>query len=281
MLAEEMSSPHFPLPDYSRPPVTEVIFAASLRPLPLSIVDLARFGWERLGDDFPDRQDQAPLQLQIESFDGTVQNLAPTLALLAGAPPVRLWFKSSDRTRLVQVQRDLLAYNWQRAGDEDAYPRYETIENRFFETWDDFSGFVNDNGHGAVEAIQCELSYINHITPNGMWQRHGELSKVLRIADNAGSFLPEPEDGQMVFRYRIPHEGRDVGRLYVHVLPALSSADRSPVIQLNMVARGAPLGPGRSGVVDFFRLAHVWIVNGFAAVTTDEAQALLWQRVTR
>lgn len=274
-----MTSPSSPLPDYTKPPVAEVVFAVSLRPLQLSVVDLARFGWERLSDGFPVRQEQVPMQMATESFDGTVQNLAPTLALLSGVPPVRLWFQSEDKTQLVQIQRDWLAFNWQRAADDAPYPRYGVIESRFLETWDSFSEFVGEIDHGPVQAIQCELSYINHISPDGLWEHYGQLRKVVRIAGTAGSFLPEPEDGQVVSRYRIPHEGRDIGRLYVQALSALRAADRSPMIQLNMIARGEPLGDGRQGIVEFFRLAHEWIVNGFAAVTTDEAQETLWGRI--
>jgi uncharacterized protein (TIGR04255 family) len=267
-------------PDYANPPVTEVIFAVSFRPLPLSVVDLARFGWEHLGESFPLRQDQPPLQMTRESFDGTAQSLAPTLALLTGPPPIRLWFQSDDKTRLVQVQRDWLACNWQGASSDRPYPRYEPIEGFFLETWDSFSDFIGRSGHGPIQANQCELSYINHIVPNGLWERHGQLSRVIRLAGDAGDFLPEPEGAELAFRYRIRHQGRDLGRLYVEALPGVRQGDRLPIIQLNMVARGAPVGEEKEGLIAFFRVAHEWIVNGFAAVTTDEAQSTLWGRLT-
>jgi hypothetical protein len=73
-------------------------------------------------------------------------------------------------------------------------------------------------------------------------------------------------------------EDRDAGRLYVQATPAVRPEDPSPVIQLQLVARGAPLEEGRDGMVAFFRLAHKWIVEGFAAVTTDESQISLWER---
>jgi uncharacterized protein (TIGR04255 family) len=273
-----MSDSGSALPDYAQPPVVEVVFAVALGPLPLSVVDLARFGLERLGDAFPLRSEQPPMQMAVETFDRTVQMVMPTLALLTGPPPVRLWFQSEDKTRLVQVQRDWLACNWQGASTGAPYPRYESNETFFCETWDGLSQFVEELGHGPVSPNQCELTYINHIVPGELWARHGQMGNVLRLAGEAGSFLPEPEDGQVVFRYRIPYEGRDVGRLYVQATPALRPEDLSPVIQLQIVARGAPLGAGRNGMVAFFRLAHEWIVNGFAAVTTDAAQRSLWER---
>jgi uncharacterized protein (TIGR04255 family) len=266
-------------PDYAKPPVVEVVFAVAVGPLPLSVIDLARFGLERLGHDFPISSDQPPVQMAVETFDPAVQMVVPTLALLTGPPPVRLWFQSEDRTRLVQLQRDWLACNWQGASTGVAYPRYESNEAFFCQTWDSLSQFVQELGHLPIAPSQCELTYINHIVPGELWERHGEISKVIRLAGEAGSFLEEPEDGQLAFRYRINLEGRHVGRLYVQANPALRAEDRSPVIQLQIVARGAPLRDGRDGMVAFFRLAHAWIVNGFAAVTTDEAQNSLWERM--
>jgi uncharacterized protein (TIGR04255 family) len=268
-------------PDYRTPPVAEVIFAVSLRPLATSIVDLARFGLENLGDEYPIHQDQPAVQMATETFDGTVQNVAPTLALLTGpgGPPVRLWFQSTDKTRLIQLQRDWIAYNWQAGSGENPYPRYRAIEEQFFRLWDGLSDFLRQYKDETLAAYQCELSYINHIVPGGLWERHGQLGKVIRLAGAADTFLPEPEDGQLAFRYRISRDGTDIGRLYVQSTSGQRQADRLSIIQLTMTARGRPISEGREGALAFFRLAHEWIVNGFAAVTTDEAQRELWGRI--
>lgn len=268
-------------PDYRTPPVAEVIFAVGLQPLTTSIVDLAQFGLEKLGKEYPIHQDLPAVRMATETFDGTVQNLVPTLALLTGSggPPIRLWFQSSDKTRLIQVQRDWLAYNWQAGSGEALYPRYERIENQFFSLWDNFSSFLGQRKDETLTAHQCELSYINHIAPGSLWERHGQLGKVIRLAGAAGGFLPEPEDGQLAFRYRITRDGTDIGRLYVQSTSGQRQADGAPVIQLTMTARGRPMSEGREGVLAFFRLAHQWIVNGFAAVTTEEAQSELWGRI--
>lgn len=266
------------LPEYDNPPVVEVIFAVSWRSLPLSVVDLSRFGLEHLGDEFPNRQEQPPMHMPRESFDDAVQALAPSLTFLEGTPPMRLLFQSNDKTRLVQLQRDWLACNWQRASNDDSYPRYESIEGFFLDTWDKFLEFQGNNNETEIVVNQCELTYVNHITPGNLWERHGQVSDVIRLAGIAGDFLPEPEDAQLAFRYRIRHEDRDIGRLHVQVQPAFRREDLSPLIQLNMIARGTPIEPGREGMVSFFQLAHKWIVNGFAATTTDLAQRDLWRR---
>ncbi len=265
-------------PEYLNPPIVELIFAVALQPLTVSVVDLAQFGLQELGSEFPVHQDQPPTQMAIETFDEAVQDLAPTLALLAGPPPIRLWFQSDDKTRLVQLQRDWLAYNWQRGSDETSYPRYDAVEQRFLRTWDSFSDYIEGLSGQIVSARSCELSYINHVVPSGTWAHEGKLHRVIRLASQPDDSLPAPEDGQISFRYRISHEGRDIGRLYVQATPRQRQSDQEPVIQLTLTARGKSLSPGREGMAGFFRLAHEWIGNAFAAVTTREAQDA-WGRI--
>jgi len=273
-----MTNSDAPLPEYDRPPVVEVVFATALRSLPVSVVDLSAFVLESLGEDYPLRTEQPPMRMPVETFDATSQRLIPSLELLAGrAPPVRLWLQSADQTRLVQLQRDWIACNWQKGRNDAPYPRYETIEAFFLQVWDDLSSFVDRHGKGPLVAEQCELTYVNHVLPRaGVWDNYGQLNQVLRLAGVAGDFLPAPEVGQLGSRYRISTDGRDVGRLHVQALPGVNPADQRPLIQLNITARGAPLGGGRDEALAFFRLAHEWIVRGFEAVTTDAAQETLW-----
>jgi uncharacterized protein (TIGR04255 family) len=272
-----MTSTEPALPEYAKPPVVEVVFAVSIAPMALSMVDLARFGWEHL-HDLPKRTEQPPMAVSPETLEG-IPNLGPSLAILVGPPPVRLWFQSEDDTRLVQLQRDWMAYNWQGASTSSPYPRYGAVESSFLNAWDALGDFVQALGQPIPSVTQCELSYINHVLPGTTWERHGQLANVLRIFGRTDAFLPDPEDAQINVRYRIPHDGHDIGRLYVQAAPAFRQEDRTPLIQLNLTARGQPLAPGRDGLVAFFRLAHEWIVNGFAAVTTDQAQNDLWERV--
>ncbi len=274
-------APEIPFPDYQNPPVAEVVFAVAMRPLPLSVVDLAQFGLERLSPDFTGQNEQPPMHMPTESFDGDVPALGPSIQMLSGPVPTRLLFQSNDDTRLVQIQRDWFACNWRGASPGVSYPRYDAIEDFFLTTWDSLGEFVLKRGvSDQVVVHQCELSYINHIDPGVIWERPGQIHKLIRLTGEAGSFLPEPEDGQFVFRYRMTREGKFVGRLIVNAIPGIRRTDQKSVIQLSLTARGIPIGNGREGVALFFRLAHEWIVKGFAAVTTEEAQDQLWRRIS-
>lgn len=267
-----------PLPDYAAPPVAEVVFAVAVDPLPISLMDLSAFALSAFGEEFPDHQEQPPVHMVREQFDSPLPGMGPALALLAGQPPMRLWLRTADATRLIQLQRDWLACNWQKATGPRAYPRYDAIEDFFLDTWRKTEELAQERGAELI-AQQCELSYVNQILLGGSWDWHGQMARVIRLASEAGAPLPEAEDGQINFRYRIEHERRPIGRLYVTAAPGFRPVDMTPTIQLTLSARGAPLAVDREGMIGFFRLAHRWIVHGFAAVTTEEAQDTLWGRL--
>jgi len=266
------------LPDFAEPPVVEVVFAVAVDPLPVSVIDLSEFAISAFGDEFPDRQEQPPIHMPRERFDPPLPGMGSALALLSGQPPMRLWLRTADATRLVQLQRDWLACNWQKGAGPEPYPRYDAIEAFFLDTWTKTEALARARG-GVLVVQQCELSYVNQILPGETWDRHGQMARVIQLASDARAPLPEAEDGQLAFRYRIEHEGRPVGRLYVTATTGFRPLDMTPTIQLTLSARGAPLSADREGMLGFFRLAHRWIVHGFAAVTTDEAQDTLWGRI--
>ena len=63
-----------------------------------------------------------------------------------------------------------------------------------------------------------------------------------------------------------------IGRLHATLQPAWKKIDNSPILVLNMTARGVPLGKGIDGAFSFFDLGREWIVKGFAEITTPEMQ---------
>ena len=46
---------------------------------------------------------------------------------------------------------------------------------------------------------------------------------------------------------------------------------------MNLMAREAPIGAGIDGAFEFFDLGRVWVVRGFADLTTDSMQSS-WER---
>ena len=274
-----MSSSRPPdLPDFAKPPVAEVVL--SLQFSSLSSLTTAHVGllWRSFRDRLPLIEEHPPLASALESFAPP----SPPRVEVAfeDKPPVpRVWFVNEEKTELVQVQQDRFAHNWRKVGEGDTYPRYERIRERFRDEVSKFEAFIKEEGLGELAVNQCEVTYVNHIERAGGWESHGEIEKLLKnwVPLPAAGFLPAPEDALLRWRYRIPGGSGPVGRLYVTVQPSWSAADARPVWVMNLMARGAPIGAGIDGAFEFFDLGRVWVVRGFADLTTDSMQRS-WER---
>jgi len=198
------------------------------------------------------------------------------------APKVRSWFLNRDGTQLVQVQSDAFMRNWRQSGSTKGvstiYPHYDSLRASLLKDFGAFSTFAADNGWRTILPRQCEITYVNHVrVPDGVGT-HASVSRVLRCySELADSFLPRSEDSRFIIRYAIRQAGDFKGRLTVTVQPAYLIETNDEILNLTLVARGAPLGAGLDGSLAFLDLGHEWIVRGFSELTTDEMQAF-WGR---
>ncbi len=235
--------------------------------------------WQRYRDRLPEIEERAPLPPVTEGF--ALPSPPRAEVSFEDKPPTpRVWFVNEEKTELLQVQQDRFIHNWRKVGEGDAYPRYERIRDRFREEVLAFEEFLKAEHLGELAVNQCEVTYVNHVERAGEWQHHGEIERVLKnwTPLPAPAFLPVPEDATLRWRYRITGENGPVGRLYVAVQPSWSVADKRPVWVMNLMARGAPIGPGIRGAFEFFDLGREWVVRGFADLTTDSLQHR-WERV--
>ena len=258
------------LPNYESPPVVEVVCGVLFTPIPgFTIPYLGRF-WSCLPEDFSETTEVDPLASTIEVFG----DLSGPIQLDVNVFRVpRVWFLNKGGDQVVQVQRDRFLCNWRKVTPQHAYPRYEWVSARFGERLAAFQNFVQSTFSTSPEIRQYELSYINHIPVEGLWERLDSLGKILpdlswrNVADR---FLPAPERVDSQFSFLLP-EG--AGRLHARIQSALRQSDRAPVLVLEMTARGFLENQDA-----WFTLAHEWIVRGFADLTGREAQEGLWRK---
>lgn len=283
--ADKDSMPSTPLPDFAKPPVTEVVLGMQFSSLPkLRSLMISRM-WDQLYKDrFPEIEEHAPVPRAVEKF-GVIKAPTPTLRLVGfDTPPVpRFWFingTGNDGTELVQIQQDRFLRNWRKMGDADTYPRYERIREWFQRDCAAFLRFVEANQLGEVVPDQCEVTYVNHVKPGSIWKEHGEVGKVVMpwSGQHSDDFLLLEEDVTLTARYIIPGEqGEPIGRLSVTVQPAYVSDMEEPVLQMTLIARGRPMGEGMGGVLRFLDLGRDWVVRGFASLTT-RLMHQIWER---
>jgi uncharacterized protein (TIGR04255 family) len=160
--------------------------------------------------------------------------------------------------------------NWAKVASGE-YPRFATLYPAFESDFNEFVEFLKDEGLPAPSITQCELTYVNNISADESWARHGQLDEVITPWSGAltEGFLDEPEDVVINIRYVIPSDsGVPIGRLNVAIQPAWTP-ETTPMVLMTLTARGAPVGADMDGVKQFMATAHEWIVRGFSTLTTS------------
>jgi uncharacterized protein (TIGR04255 family) len=262
------------LPDFSNPPVVEVALSLMFEGVGITSVHMGALWQLRFRTNFPTTQDQPPLDLPEEAERERHVIQPQQVIQVLSVPTVRTWFLNASGTELIQLQRDRFTHNWRRGETNEPYPRYRNVRGSFESELEQFREFLQEQHLGELKPKQCEVTYVNHIYREGVWESHGELDKVFRFwAPLQGKFLPPAADGRFFVRYVIRDDaGAFAGRLHISVQPAFrgTGPDEQPMVVAALTARGRPLSEGIRGALDFLELGHEWIVRGFTDVTTDE-----------
>ncbi|RPI79723.1 MAG: TIGR04255 family protein [Desulfobacteraceae bacterium] len=263
------------LPNYKKPPVIEVACGIIFpRIMDFKTTHFGLF-WNKIREQFPIVEQAAPLQYSTGE-KRTPENPEILLDLIPPLP--RTWFINERKDALIQLQKDLFFYNWRKMGEEESYPRYIKVIETFKAYFTLFRNFLKEEKLPNINPSQCELTYINHIPKGEGWETVSDINNVLNDL-NWGSknnrFFPEPQFMNWQTGFELPNKK---GRLHVKLDFANRKTDNQPLFILEITVRG--LGEDRSedAIWDWFDLAHVWIVKGFADLTNLNTQKMIWER---
>lgn len=275
-----MSGSRPELPDFTKPPVIEVVLSVQF--VRIEALDAPHLGvlWERFRDKYPRTEQHPPIARRNERFDepGTVPT-GVRVEFVEKIEVPRCWFLNSADTELIQVQQDRFIHNWRKVGQEDEYPRFEHIRDQFSSELSVFRDFLSKEELGQFAPDQCEITYINHIVAGEGWETHGELGNVLTVwgPRYSDDVLAAPEATDIGVRYTIYDDAKEqLGRLHITSKSGFN-VDKKPTIRLELTARGRPEGEGTTGVLNFLERGRKHIVRGFASVTTPEMHKI-WGR---
>jgi hypothetical protein len=262
------------LPDFDAPPIAEVLLDAALDPLPLvRNAHIGLFWAEHLRSRYPVVQEQPPLDLTEEAFD--VEQRVLEIRFDQPAPVMRQWFISPDDSRVIQLQQDRFIQNWRRPSPQAEYPRYESLRESFERDFETYSNFLMANDLGSPTIRQAEVTYINHLQPNEVWQTPNQLGHVLRSwkADfgDEGLLSDPVEDVRLAWRHLVADDRGPFARLYILVEPVPGG------LTLRLTFRGKPVTSSLKSALEFFDMGRKRIVKAFTAVSTD-AMHQLWRR---
>lgn len=266
-----------PLPDFEDPPVDETFLSIQFSPLGLQVPQYGMY-WLRVRDRYPKFQVHSPVGTVIEPDINSPKDKR-TISIgfeLVTSPNFRFWMIDESGNRLIQIQKDRFVHNWRRLEGTEIYPRYPSVRATMEKEWDRFCQFLKEEDLGVPQVNQCEVSYINHIEYDKGWKNYAELSQVIRTwaQPSQDAFLPEPESVNMQVHYRLCDNS---GRLHVSMEPVIRGRDAKEVLQLSLVARGAPKSSSKQDIFAWFDTGREWVVRGFADFTTEALQKI-WGR---
>lgn len=263
------------LPDFSNPPLNEVVMGIQFDPLPGYKQIFAGQIWDLFRDRYPNVQEQPLLAPAFETFGLPSTGFQPPIRLLTGAPHCRFWFKAPEDDQLIQFQEDRLLHNWRKVGGgTNHYPRFEAMIASFADEIGRLQNYLKEFGRQDLNINQCEITYINHIPLTS-----SDLSLVsdwlafMNFADR------NPDDFSVAFRETIEDDkGLPIGRLTCEAGSAISE-DGKNIIALNLTVRGIPKTPAfLRDALDFLALGREIIVTRFTQITTPKAHQA-WGRI--
>lgn len=263
--------------------MVEVVLSAQFASLERLTAPHMGLLWQTFRSEFPIAEQQSPVEHITETFN-TAKPLKPSInfQVLAAPPTPRCFFRNEDRTQILQVQSDRFTHNWTKTCDQDRYPRYEVIRQRFQTELTAFANFIKLENLGQLFFEQCEVTYVNYIESGPGWKDMKNLNQVLTLwtGVNQSKYLGEPEDISFSQKHLIKDDatGDPVGRLHIDLESGYSPFDLSArALRLTLTSRLRPTTPDIEGVLNRIDLGRYWIVQSFSDLCTEEMKKLWGQ----
>jgi uncharacterized protein (TIGR04255 family) len=262
------------LPEFSNPPLVEVVLSVQFEKLTRMGIPQLGLLWAEMKEKYP-RTEEHPLLEPVKEVFGArqKQRMQFQVEMLETPPIPRVWFLEQLGCELMQIQQDRIIHNWRKVKQDNEYPRYDKIREAFKSDLESFQKFLLQEKLGNLIPDQCEVTYLNQIVADDIWESHNEINKVIPLWSWNRELIKniDPEDVRFNARYIISDEfGAPLGRLHTEVQPAYRGSNGTPIFILNLTARGAPKEKSIEGVLTFMDVGRESIVRTFASITANE-----------
>jgi len=259
---------------FAEPPVVEVVAGVAFDGVDPELGPLLAAFWkEHLRSAFPVLEQQPPYSPPVEHFPLGGASSRLSLNLDTFLTP-RIWAKSGDGDRVLQLQPGYFACNWRKVGAGGEYDRWPRRRSDFAHYFSLLSEFLATEGGGEPKVTQCEVTYVNHIRPGEPWADLSDFGNVFAISIKPAESYPL-EQASIQAEYLMLDQGEPYGRVHVKVLPALDRIGKTPLYVLELTARGAPRSGGAAGALTFLDKGREAIDQLFVNLTT-RAMHLEW-----
>ncbi len=254
------------LPSYKNPPVVEVVVGVQFKAIDQFLCAHLGILWDSLGrKDYPECQEKLPIITPAAGEENSV-------VLLSKPDLPRVWFIGNTDSSIVQFQRDRIMYNWRK--QEQEYPRYDTVINKFSETFDKFLSCLKSLSMDTPLIEKLELTYINFI-PVSVFGGCEHVGKILKdIRWEGHRYLPAPNKFSLFWQFGIPTNS---ALLNTHAAMVQHLESGEEMLRIEMAVQGQAPDGDLKKCLSWFDKSRAAIVHGFTDLTTDEAHKI-WGR---
>lgn len=260
------------LPDYSNPPLDEVVVGVQFDPPPMYTSVLAQDVWKLFSDEFPKVQELPRLSPQFEVFGRQGGRTGPQFEFGHGPIRGRLWFVSQNDSHLIQFQDDRLLMNWRRRPTGGEYPHFEGIAAQFERHLSTLKEYFDSQLLWRLSINQAEVTYIN-LMPVAQYNEIGGWLRSIHVdeLDIEGLNLNFPE----LIRGT---DGKPVARLHHEVSTLVSNDGKRRLLRYGLTFRGKPETNTISSAIELILNGRRRIVHRFNDTTTDSAHQK-WEKI--
>ncbi len=257
---------------FSSPPATEVLQGVFFESPPGFTSSLQGALWaESFRKIFPDTEEKPPIEETTEWFGVDILRKVGSFQFRVSDKPdaPRIWAKSDNGDRILQLQSNALITNWLKKKDSSEYIHYETRKKDFADRINALQNFFNKEGFGEVQPTSCLMTYVNHVEVKDIAEVPATAVNIFKFATkrDENSWLPAPDQFSLAISYPMPHR---MGRLHISANPALqerAGKDKQPLLRFELTAKGEPKVKTVEGALAWLNEGHEWIVQGFVDVT--------------
>jgi uncharacterized protein (TIGR04255 family) len=272
------------LAQWEAPPIDEVAISVQFNDIPkLKIVHYGELADRFAKVGLTQHEDKAAIPASFEVFGKRVMP-AQFQFQAVNVPLPRVWYMSTDKHRLVQVQPDRFIYNWRKVEGEGKYPRFSDVLPEFWDRYQIFQSFLIEKGLPPLEPNQCELSYFNNIdvqdgeTYHEAFVRVFDICKEFNMASLRGGQGLEHDAGNFTLTYVVrAKDNTPLARIHANVQAA--ERGNKPVIRFSIVFRGPWTKPVDQELMEFFGLGREAIVRLFDSMITEDMHSRWGRRV--
>lgn len=253
------------LPDFTDPPLVEVLLGVQFEPAPGITSVHMKDVWDLYRNQFPKIQEYSSLPPRFETFGGI--NLQPPVQIFPtiGGLGRRLWFLSADEDRLLQFQPDRFIANWRKHPSPTTYPRFESIAESYKSNLDALNSYFQKQFSYELRINQSELTYINYIPV----EEFTDIGKWFSLWHNVVASI---ESLNAIFTEVIhDNTNKPFARLVHSIHTVYATGGTQKAFNLSLVFRGKPENSNISSAMDFLVQARESIVKRFAEITTTDA----------